>query len=450
MEKTYYELTPSQEVIELQCRYTLFKRVVNILFSATSENKLDFGILENAFNKVVERNDCLRIKFVKKGKKQLQYFVPANEVKYVNVPVLTFKTQKEQEDFVERQRKKAINYKKGEMIKPFFVNTYDGKQMVFIKVCHLIIDIYGINNVFNDLFAVYDSLYNGKELPAPPAPYEEVVKKDLTRKHNEQRHKENYDFFHTLLTENEEPYYTGIAGLNEPIYQSQVKKGKRAMKMFFINNDTKGYEYPISKEVMDSAIKLSEQMEVSLSNILFYACSLTAAKLNGNAKNVLPLELCNCRGSALEKNCAGTKVQSIGCYTKFNYENTFASEIKDFSFYQTKLFRRLGFPDQDFEMMLHKIYPSNMLETYYSITFSFIPYEKMKDIKYDMYSNGKGALPCYIALLYDTVAGDARMCYDAQTKIITENDVESFHKAYVSVLEQLAKNPDIKLKDIVC
>ena len=66
MERTYYELTPSQEVVELQCKYTLFKRVVNILFSATSEEKLNFGIMENAFNKIVERNDCLRIRFVKK------------------------------------------------------------------------------------------------------------------------------------------------------------------------------------------------------------------------------------------------------------------------------------------------------------------------------------------------------------------------------------------------
>ena len=28
-----------------------------------------------------------------------------------------------------------------------------------------------------------------------------------------------------------------------------------------------------------------------------------------------PLELCNCRGSIASKNCAGTKVQSICCYT---------------------------------------------------------------------------------------------------------------------------------------
>ena len=445
-EKTLYELTPSQEVINLQCRYTLFKRVVNILFSATSEKPLDFAVMEKAYNKVLERNDCLRLRFVKKNKMQMQYFEDYKD--YVKVPVLTFSTLAEQEAFIEKQRKKAIKFTKGVVIEPYFINTYEGKQMVFIKVCHLVLDIYGINNIYNDLFAVYESMVNNAELPAHPSSYEEVVKKDLTRKHNEERHKENYEFFNGLLTSNEEPYYTGINGSDEPIYQSQVKKGKRAMKMFFINNDTKGYEHEISKEVMDSAVKLSEKLETSLANILFYACALTATRINGNKPITLPLELCNCRGTALEKNCGGTKVQSIGCLTKFDFEKSFSESMKEFTLYQTKLFRRLGFPDMDFEMMLHKIHPSTLLETYYSTTFSFIPYKKMEDVRYDMYSNGKGALPCYIALLYDVVAGSARMCYDVQTKIIFEKDVAAFHNSYVKVLTQLASNADILLKDV--
>ena len=69
MDNKLYELTPSQEVICLQTKYTLYKRVVNILFSATSEKELDFNIMGKAFNLLVERNDSLRIRFIKKNKK---------------------------------------------------------------------------------------------------------------------------------------------------------------------------------------------------------------------------------------------------------------------------------------------------------------------------------------------------------------------------------------------
>ena len=46
-----YELSPAQEVPALQCKYTLFKRVINILASITSEDELDFEIEQ--FNRQV-------------------------------------------------------------------------------------------------------------------------------------------------------------------------------------------------------------------------------------------------------------------------------------------------------------------------------------------------------------------------------------------------------------
>ena len=65
-EKQIYELTPAQDVPYLQCKYTLFKRVINILSSISLSEDIDFDVMKDAFNLVVERNDCLRIKFFKK------------------------------------------------------------------------------------------------------------------------------------------------------------------------------------------------------------------------------------------------------------------------------------------------------------------------------------------------------------------------------------------------
>ena len=36
-----YEINPSQEVVKLQCKFTLFKRVINILSSATTSKNID-------------------------------------------------------------------------------------------------------------------------------------------------------------------------------------------------------------------------------------------------------------------------------------------------------------------------------------------------------------------------------------------------------------------------
>ena len=42
MKRNYYNLTPAQSVALMQCQFSLFKRVINILFSATLYEKVDY------------------------------------------------------------------------------------------------------------------------------------------------------------------------------------------------------------------------------------------------------------------------------------------------------------------------------------------------------------------------------------------------------------------------
>ena len=442
----YYELNPSQEVVKLQCTYTLFKRVINIIASATAEKQIDLKIMKDAINKVVERHDCLRLRFVKKDKKLMQYF--AEQHVYEEIPYIEFKTKEEQENFFLKIRKNAIKYMKGVVFEPYFCKTYDGKFMVAIKACHLILDIYGLNMVLKDIFDVYESLATGSEMPPQPSKFEDLVQKDLIRKANKEIYETNRKYFTDLLQSNEEPYYTGINGPHEPIWQKQVAKGKRAMKMFFINNQTEGHMHPISKEIVEKAMKYCAEIKCSLSNFFFFTCVLTASRINGNLDKVLPLELCNCRGTLTERNASGTKVQSVGSYTKFNFENKFEEALLNFNAQQANLYRYIGFKDMDFEMLLHKTYPSSMLETYYAITYSFIPFKKPEGIEFQIYSNGRCALPAYIALMWNIDTNTIDMVYDCQTKIISKEDVKRFHQTYLGVINQVLENKDKTLKDI--
>lgn len=443
MERKYYDLNPSQNVSKLQCQYTLFKRVINILFSASREEEIDFNLMEKAFNILVERNDCLRIKFVKKDKKLMQYF--EEKVEFKNIPVLMFESELQQNNFINKLSKSAIKYMKGKVIEPYFIKTYDDKYMIFIKVCHMVLDIYGINFIFNDLFDIYDALLNNTEMPPMPSSFEEVVQKDLQRKENTYRHQEHVDFFNEYISSHEEPWYAGIHGSEEKYWNKQLKKGKRAQKMFFIKNDTICYQYKINNNLMEKAINFCEEKNITPTNLFFYTCSLCTSLINNKTTSMLPLQLCNCRGTSLDKNCAGTKVQSIGCFTDIDYNKNILENLSDFSETQMKLYRRIHFPDQEFEMMLHKIYPSTMLETYYSITYSFIPYYKRKDVTYHLYSNGKGALPCYIALLYDINNNETTIGYDVHSKTISKEKVDEFHEKYIKLLDYVINNPDLQL-----
>ena len=448
IERTYYDLTAAQSIALYQCKYSLFKRVINILLSASVEEDIDFELLKKAFNEVVKRNDCIRDRFTKKGKKVVQYFLNENEVKFDHIECLKFETKEEQEAFINKLTKKAVKYMKGEVIIPYFIKTYDNKSMVLLKVCHLILDMYGICFILNDLFDVYYALKNNTEMPSLPSKYEDLVIKDLERITAEFDYKECKQFFEHYLSSREEPYYAGISGKDEPNWVKRQKKHKRTIQLFFVKNDTKGYKKEVSKELVESLIELSKEKNIPFTSLLFFACSVCCGLLNDNTRYMFPLELLNCRASQEERMCGGTKAQSLACYTDIDYSKSFMDNLHAFYETQIRLNKRYYFPDTDFEMLIHKTYGSSFFGMYYSIAFSFIPYVKKHGIEYNIYSNEKCALPCYLIFLYDIENNEMQMGYDVQTKITSEKDVDNYHQNLLSVLEQIVKNPNIPVEQI--
>ncbi len=442
----YYDLNLGQETVNLQLKYTLFDRVVNILFAATSDEELDFDIMEKAFNLVVERNDCLRIRFKKIDGVLKQYFV--KEDHFDNIPRLTFNTLAEQEAWIDKVRKRGIAYKKGKIIEPYFINTYDGKYMAFIKVCHLAIDMHGINIIYNDWFGIYDALKNNTELPEAPLDFETDVIKSNER-HSYEKNTENYyEFFKNYLSNTEEPTYAGISGDNCAIWRKINKQGKRSLKTSFFDNATTSYEFSIGPEIVTKAIEYCSDNHVSLNSFFFYSCSLACSLINHKVKHMLPLLLSNCRPSADDKKFAGCKVQSLAAFTDINFDDTFANNINNFQINLLSLYRRINFPDAEFEQLLHKVHRSSIFTSYYSITFSFIPYVKRPGLTYQIYSNQKGALPCYMVLMFDIDTNEIRVGYDVQDRIITAEDTRVFHEKYLEVLKAVIANPDISLNDL--
>ena len=70
-----YQFNYSQDIVHLQTQYSLFNRVSNIVFSVAFDNGFDNRLMEQAVNLLIDRNDCLRLRFIKDGKKIKQYFL---------------------------------------------------------------------------------------------------------------------------------------------------------------------------------------------------------------------------------------------------------------------------------------------------------------------------------------------------------------------------------------
>lgn len=446
--KPCYELSPAQDVCYLQCKYSLYKRVINILASTTFKETLDFGVMQKAFNLLVKRNDCLRIRFFKKKGQLMQFFESADEVKPKEIPVMSFSTKEEQDAFIAKLRKKPIDYLHGVIVEPYFINTFDGRYMIFLKVCHLALDIYGIRVMYNDLMGIYESLKNGTELPSPTSSFEEIVQKDIEQSKNKALTQKHIDYFTELLNDNPEPFYAGIHGPKNKIWQKKMAKYHRGMSIFFVHNDTETYLHKIDREMVERVLDYCRYNQCSPATLLFYASSVTLSMMNGKLKNIMPIGLYNCRYSAAEKNCGGTKAQSGGAYTRINYALSFEENLKKFSSDQFHLYKHVKFNDRDFETLMHNAYRSSYFEIYYSLAYSFFSFEASPDVEFNVYTNGKGALPAYVIQFLNTRTNEIETAYDVQTKITSEEDVRIFHSQYLFVLDQVLKNPQMRLGDI--
>lgn len=448
MTQTKYLFNYSQDIVHLQTKYSLFKRVSNILFSVTFENGFKDGLMTKAIELLVERNDCLRLVCEKKGKQNMQYF--REHCTVGKIPSFTFDSYGQIDKFVNKFRRGAINVYKGETFKPAFATGPNGEKMVFIKISHLVADTYGIGILVNDLYHIYNALERGEELPAAPGQFEEILKKDTQYRANEEGvdkdiafFKDYYEVKHSTI-----PAYCGIHGNESDRWLKLKKKGARSLPYLFVKCDTRGYKFVIPATLTEKVEELCAQHSLSMNTFFFYTCAIACSLRNEKRPYQLPLELMNCRGTVADRKAAGTKVQSLSVYTTVDYTRSFIENVMELYSDQAELYRHTKLSFLEVQDIQHKLWNYSMTSQLTNFCFSFIPVAFPKGIQFQLHSNGKGALPAYMALMLNTETKEVYAMYDIQTKMCNTDQMIEFQNTYVKVIESVLKSPDAKLGEL--
>lgn len=448
MTQPRYNYNYSQDIVHLQTKYSLFKRVANILFSVSFEKGFEEGTMKRALELLVERNDCLRLKMEKKGKENLQYF----REKYVigDIPSYSFSEYGQIDKFVNKFRKRAINVYKGETFKPVFVTGPIGEKMLFIKISHLVADTYGIGVLVNDLFQIYNALSGGGELPAAPGSFEEVLKKDNQYRNNDAATEKDRAFFKEYyeVRHPQIPQYLGIHGNNSDRWLKIKRKGYKSLPYLFVNCDTKGYGFVIPAAITEKAIEWCKESSMSMNTFFFYTCAIACSLKNDKAPYQLPLELMNCRGTVADKKAAGTKVQSLSVYTTVDYSSSFMENVMLLFQDQSELYRHTKLTFLEIQDIQHKLWDYSMMSQLTNFCFSFIPVAIQPGVKLQLYSNGKGALPCYMALMHNINTNEIHAMYDIQTKMCGTEQMIDFQNTYIKVIETVLAQPETPLNEL--
>lgn len=443
-----YGFNPSQDVIRLQTKYTLFKRVENILFSSVVKGGFDKSLMTQAVNLLFERHDCLRIRFVNRGKVTYQYFEEKRDIGVI--PVKKFNTFSEQTAFLNRFRSRKANCYNGDVLRMVFAEDPVGEQIIYFKISHYVADTYGIGVLVSDLFGVYDALSKGTAMPPSPGSFEKLLEKDAEYRANDQARTRDEEFFKDYY-ENQHPIppmYCGVHGNHSDRWLKVKRKGNFAMPYFFLRCDTEGYRFIMPRSIGQGAREWCEREHISLSSFFFYTFSIATSLLNDRAKYQTPLMLLDCRGTVSERKAAGTKVQPLSIYTTVDYSKSFTENaVREYEA-QQELYKHTRLTYLEVEQIQHKLWGHSMISQAYGFCFSFIPMNMPDNVTLQVLSNGKCSLTAYVALMYDVNTGSINVVYDIQTILTKPEILAEFNNMYIRVIENVLEKSDIPMSEL--
>lgn len=453
--KPVYPLIPPQEMIQFMLKYSFFhKQVTQIPDSIIVSQKIDFDVMTEAFNIEIERNDCLRLVFFKQNGNIMQYF--RDPYRIGSVPVYNFKSDEEREKVLTADAQKPIKMLKGEIFRLKYFTTYDGRYGVYINIHHLVMDNAAVFAFFNDLFAVYDHLKNGKPMPKPLGSYEDRIKRELAYvedKSNLEKEKEAYTEY---ITRNGEPVYLGVEG--PKLLEAERKKKKdpsiNAPSLFDpIHDKAELTKTTFSPELSEKFFSFCENNNVSPECLVQLALRMHLSKINNGHLDTYFICLCTRRRTLTEKRSGGTVTAPLPWRVHLEEDDTFMSALDKMADAQVWAFRHMDYPYLEYRDLQRELFNYSAAAGSSTMMFSWMPINEKSingwEYEYVGYGLGRYIMVLYTFAMKDAHTGCLKLSCLHRTKFVSVEDIKALHNGAKKVLEIALNEPDISIKDLL-
>lgn len=453
--KPVYPLIPPQEMIQFMLKYSFFhKQVTQIPDSIIVSQKIDFDVMTEAFNIEIERNDCLRLVFFKQNGKIMQYF--RDPYRIGSVPVYNFKSDEEREKVLTADAQKPIKMLKGEIFRLKYFTTYDGRYGVYINIHHLVMDNAAVFAFFNDLFAVYDHLKNGKPMPKPLGSYEDRIKRELAYvedKSNLEKEKEAYTEY---ITRNGEPVYLGVEG--PKLLEAERKKKKdpsiNAPSLFDpIHDKAELTKTTFSPELSEKFFAFCENNNVSPECLVQLALRMHLSKINNGHLDTYFICLCTRRRTLTEKRSGGTVTAPLPWRVHLEEDDTFMSALDKMADAQVWAFRHMDYPYLEYRDLQRELFNYSAAAGSSTMMFSWMPINEKSingwEYEYVGYGLGRYIMVLYTFAMKDAHSGCLKLSCLHRTKFVSVEDIKALQNGTKKALEIGLENPNISVKELL-
>lgn len=453
--KPVYPLIPPQEMIQFMLKYSFFhKQVTQIPDSIIVSQKIDFDVMTEAFNIEIERNDCLRLVFFKQNGKIMQYF--RDPYRIGSVPVYNFKSDEEREKVLTADAQKPIKMLKGEIFRLKYFTTYDGRYGVYINIHHLVMDNAAVFAFFNDLFAVYDHLKNGKPMPKPLGSYEDRIKRELAYVEDKSNLEKEKAAYTEYITRNGEPLYLGVEG--PKLLEAERKKKKdpsiNAPSLFDPIHDKAELTKTIfSPELSEKFFAFCENNNVSPECLVQLALRMHLSKINNGHLDTYFICLCTRRRTLVEKRSGGTVTAPLPWRVHLEEDDTFMSALDKMADAQVWAFRHMDYPYLEYRDLQRELFNYSAAAGSSTMMFSWMPINEKSingwEYEYVGYGLGRYIMVLYTFAMKDAHTGCLKISCLHRTKFVSVEDIKALQNGTKRALEIGLENPDISVKELL-
>lgn len=448
-----YGIIPSQDCMYLMHKFSLHKQMAQIPISFAIGMELDFALLQRALDIVIERNDCLRLAFVKKGGKLMQYFRDSNRYK---AEVKYFRSKEEQEEFCSADAKKPVRFEKGENFRIVFFTVKGKEYGVYGNFTHMIIDAMGIAFFYKELFTVYAALFQNDELPPAPDSYESYIKRELEALENEEKNAKHEKFYKEYFLEKGEPFYAAVHGMDFLNAYRKKKKNPEARVPLAYNPLYSKCDFLSMHIPPEKAAKIFTYCyshNIAPESIFQLGLHTHCSAVNERIGDVSMMSVCSKRATLQEKNMCGCLAQPLQLRAVLSEDTSFDGAVEEFVKIRKKLYRHAAYPYTKARTMSLDLFGYGPIQGPNSFMFSWIPLpvggELGIDFEFRTYNLTRYFTPLYVITMPDSKDGGFNVCYMYRTKLSTKEQIEKLHENMVDTIMAGIENPEITVGELL-
>lgn len=451
-----YDLIPSQQTMYLMFKYTFSKQISQIPTSFCVEDRdLDFDLLTKALNIEFERNDSLRLRFIKVDKQIKQYFLPSYKMN--KVPCKYFRSPEEQQAFFEKDAQTPVRFDKGINFRIYFYKTANVGNGVYLNVSHLNMDALGAVIFYLDFISVYKALLTGSELPAPMASYEEYIAKELKVVEEKKKWDKHENWYREYFAKGGEPFYAGVHG-PEFLEKARIKKKNPNLRVPAAYNPLLDKCDMINGHIeAEDATKIfafCKERSIAPESLFMFALRTHCSAINYRTDDVFMMATCSKRAGVKEKKMSGCLVQPIQVRTIIPETATFEEALNEYTRVRTQLYRHMDYPYITARDLSRDMYNYSLIQGPACMMFSWIPIPidlNEFGIKFDFktYDLGRYFTPLYTICSPDPKDKGINLNYMYRVKLSQKNQIEALHKNAVKVVLAGIENPNITVKELL-